>query len=84
MLAVGAGASAGAATLGADAFVSGTTGLLASAATEVVSRTTDLGLGLVESFIIDNYKVGWSPRSYFDGLRKLTRLGGTQKFERTR
>jgi hypothetical protein len=81
MLAVGAGASAGAATLGAGAFVSETTGLMASGAAEVVGKATDFGLGLVESFIIDNFKVGWSPKSYFDGLRKLTRLGLTKKPE---
>ena len=81
MLAVGTGATAGAATLGADAIVSAATGMMASSAAEVVGKATDFGLGLFESFIIDNFKVGWSPRSYFDGLRKLTRLGLTKKPE---
>jgi hypothetical protein len=81
MVAVGTVASAGAATLGADALVSTATGIAAPLAAEVVGKGTDFGLGLVESFIIDNFKVGWSPKAYFDGLRKLTRLGLTKKPE---
>jgi hypothetical protein len=84
MLAVGTGATAGASALGADTLVSTATGIMASGATEVVGKVTDFGVGIVESFIIDNFKVGWSPRSYFDGLRKLTKLGLTKKPERLR
>ena len=73
MLAVGTGAGAGAAALGAEAIVSAATGIMVSTAAEVIGKATDFGLGLFESFIIDNFKVGWSPKSYFDGLRKLTR-----------
>lgn len=74
MLAVGTGAATGAAALGADAIVSAATGMMAGGAAEVVGKATDFGLGLFESFIVDNLKVGWSPRCYFDGLRKLSRL----------
>ena len=81
MLAVGTGAAAGAAALGADAIISAAAGMTALSAAEVVGKATDFGLGLFESFIIDNYKVGWSPKSYFDGLRKLTRPGLIKKPE---
>jgi hypothetical protein len=73
MLAVGTGAARGVAALGADVIVSAATGMMAGSAAEVVGKATDFGLGLFESFIIDNFKVGWSPRCYFDGLRKMTR-----------
>jgi hypothetical protein len=79
MLAVGTGARVGAAALGADAIVSAATGMMASSAAAVVGKASDFGLGVFESFIIDNFKVGWSPKSYFDGLRKLTRRGLTKK-----
>jgi hypothetical protein len=79
MLAVGSGAGAGAAALGADALVSTATGLAASSAADVVGKASDFGIGLIETLIIDNYKVGWSPRAYFDGLRKLT--GPTKRNE---
>jgi hypothetical protein len=81
MLAVGTGAGAGAAALGADAIVSAATGIMVPTAAEVIGKATDFGLGLFESFIIDNFKVGWSPKSYFDGLRKLTRPELTKKPE---
>jgi hypothetical protein len=73
MLAVGTGMATGMTALGADAMVSTATGMMASGAAQVVGKGTDFGLGLFESFIIDNFKVGWSPKSYFDGLRKLAR-----------
>jgi hypothetical protein len=81
MLAVGTGAAAGAAALGADVIVSAATGIVIRSAAEVVGKASDFGLGLFESFIIDNFKVGWSPKSYFDGLRKLARPGLTKKPE---
>jgi hypothetical protein len=81
MLGVGTAATAGAAALGADAIVSKTTGVMAAIAAEAVGKANDFGLGIIESFIIDNFKVGWSPKSYFDGLRKLTRPGLTKKPE---
>jgi hypothetical protein len=84
MLAVGAAAEVGAAALGADAIVSTATGLMAGSAAEAVGKATDLGLGLFESFIIDNFKVGWPPRSYFDGLRKLTRHRPLQPSQKPR
>jgi hypothetical protein len=77
MLALGTGAGAGAAALGADAIVSAATGLAASSAAEIAGKGADFGLGLIETFMIDNFKTGWSPKAYFDGLRKLT--GPTNK-----
>jgi hypothetical protein len=53
----------------------------ASVAAEVVSKGTDFGLGLIETFLIDNFWVGWSPKSYFDGLRKLPGAVKTKKPE---
>jgi hypothetical protein len=72
MLALGTGAGAGAAAFGADAIVSAATGLAASSAAEIAGKGADFGLGLIETFMIDNFKTGWSPKAYFDGLRKLT------------
>jgi hypothetical protein len=74
MLAVGTGATTALTALGVDTTVSAATGgMLAGRAAEVVGKATDLGLGLIESFIVDNIKVGWSPKCYFDGLRRLTK-----------
>jgi hypothetical protein len=72
MLALGTAAGAGAAALGADALVTAVTGMAAPAAAEIAGKGTDFGLGLIETFMIDNFKIGWSPKAYFDGLRKLT------------
>jgi hypothetical protein len=77
MLALGTGAGAGVAALGADAIVSAATGLAASSAAEIAGKAADFGLGLIETFMIDNFKIGWSPKAYFDGLRKLA--GPTNK-----
>ena len=79
MLALGAGANAGAAALGFDTIVSAATGLAASSAAEIAGKGADFGLGLIETFMIDNFKTGWSPKAYFDGLRKLA--GPTKKPE---
>jgi hypothetical protein len=74
MAAVGWGAGKGAAALGADEIVSMITGLGASqGATEISGKAVDLGLGTIETFMIDNFKVGWSPKAYFDGLRRLSK-----------
>jgi hypothetical protein len=40
---------------------------------EVLKTAAEFGTGVVESFVIDNLKVGWTPKAYFDGLRRLTR-----------
>jgi hypothetical protein len=79
MLAVGTASGAGVAALGVDTTLAATTGVAASVATEALNKATDFGLGLIESFIIDNLKIGWSPKSYFNGLRKLTRTRETAR-----
>jgi hypothetical protein len=71
--AVGWLATRGATALGAEEIVSVLTGLGVSTATGVVEQTVGLGLGTVETFMIDNLKVGWSPRAYFDGLWRVTK-----------
>jgi hypothetical protein len=81
MVGVGAAATYGAAAVGADGFVTLATGAGAAGAAGVVGATVDFGLGLLDSFIIDNFKVGWSPKSYFNGLRKLTRSSPAKKPE---
>jgi hypothetical protein len=43
---------------------------------DLAGKGADFGLGLIETFIIGNFKTGWSPKAYFDGLRKL---GGIEK-----
>jgi hypothetical protein len=63
-----------AATLGADAALGAVlTGLSATAIAHILEASTELGLGIIETFIIEDLKVGWTPRAYFDGLRKLRR-----------
>src|SRR5262249_22246220 len=54
MPAVGTGTAKGMAALGADAIVSAATGMMAGSAAEVVGKAADFGLGIFESFIIDN------------------------------
>jgi hypothetical protein len=43
----------------------------AGGASEVSGKAVDFGLGSIETFMIDNLKIGWSPKAYFNGLRKL-------------
>jgi hypothetical protein len=38
---------------------------------EVLKLSAEVGTGVIDSFLIDNLKVGWTPKAYFDGLRKL-------------
>jgi hypothetical protein len=40
---------------------------------EVISTTAEFGTGVIDSFLIENLKVGWTPKAYFDGLRRLRR-----------
>ena len=72
LAAVGVASGAGAAALGADEMIAAATGVAASGAAEIAGRATDFGLGIIETFIVDNFKVGWSPKAYFDGLRKIS------------
>jgi hypothetical protein len=74
MLAVGWAAGKGATALGADEIITAIlTGLGGSTAAEISGKAVDFGLGTIETFMIDNLKVGWSPRAYFDGLRRISR-----------
>jgi hypothetical protein len=49
------------------------TGLSASMVAIIREASFELGLGVIETFMIENLKVGWTPRAYIDGLRRLRR-----------
>lgn len=53
--------------------------LIASVPEEAINQISEtgseVGLGVIDSFLIDNLKVGWTPRAYFNRLRKLKRSG---------
>lgn len=38
---------------------------------ELVKTAGEFGLGITDAFLIDNIKVGWTPKAYFDGLRRV-------------
>jgi hypothetical protein len=40
---------------------------------EVLKLSAEVGTGVIDSFLIDTLQVGWTPKAYFDGLRKLRR-----------
>ena len=40
---------------------------------EALRLSAEFGTGVIDSFLIENLKVGWTPRAYFDGLRRLRR-----------
>jgi hypothetical protein len=40
---------------------------------DVLGTAVELGTGVVDSFLIENLKVGWTPKAYFDGLRRLSK-----------
>jgi hypothetical protein len=40
---------------------------------EAVSAVTDFGTGIFDSFLIDKIKIGWTPKAYFNGLRRVRR-----------
>ena len=40
---------------------------------EITGVVSEVGLGVIDSFIIDNLKVGWTPRAYFDRLQRFQR-----------
>jgi hypothetical protein len=63
MTALGPAAAGGAAALGLDTASSVVAGIAGAAA--------EYGLGLIDTFILDNIKIGWSPKAYFSGLRRL-------------
>ena len=71
MAAIGSAASSGAIALGADGLTAGLTGLAAPVVAQIVEKGVEFGLGVTETFLIDNIKVGWTLRAYFDGLRKI-------------
>jgi hypothetical protein len=59
--------SAGAAALGL--------GPASSVAAGIAGAAAEYGLGLIDTFILDNIKIGWSPKAYFSGLRRLREKG---------
>jgi hypothetical protein len=36
----------------------------------ILDLSSELGLGIVDSLILDTLKVGWTPRAFFNGLRR--------------
>jgi hypothetical protein len=38
---------------------------------DAFGTAAEFGTGVVDSFLIENLKVGWTPKAYFDGLRRL-------------
>jgi hypothetical protein len=46
-------------------------GIPAEALGTITETTSEFGLGVIDSFIVDNFKVGWTPRAYFDRLRRF-------------
>jgi hypothetical protein len=40
---------------------------------EVLAISVEFGTGVIDSFLIENLRIGWTPRAYFDGLRRLSR-----------
>lgn len=51
------------------------TSIPATLVAEALRLSAEFGTGIVDSFLIDNLKVGWTPRAYVDGLRRLRRPG---------
>ena len=51
---------------------------------EVLATTAEFGTGVINSFLIENLKIGWTPKAYFDGLRRLRRRSGNPVALRTR
>jgi hypothetical protein len=73
-VAIGTALSAGAAKLGADTFLTGLaglTGLSASTAGALQSKALRSASGLFGNFMINNFAAEWTPKAYFDGLRKI-------------
>jgi hypothetical protein len=71
---IGTALSAGAAKLGADAFftgLAGVVGLSASTAGALQSKALKSTSSLFGNFMINNFAAEWTPKAYFDGLRKI-------------
>jgi hypothetical protein len=67
------------AALGADEALGAVlTGLSAATVAHILDASIELGLGVIETFIVENLKVGWTPRAYFEGLRRLRRSSETR------
>jgi hypothetical protein len=71
MAAIGSAASAGAIALGADSLTIALTGLAAPVVAQIVEIGVGSGLNVMDTFMLDNIKTGWTPKAYFDRLRKL-------------
>ncbi len=48
-------------------------GVPAPAIDGVFEAAKDMGLGVIDSFIVDNLKIGWTPKAYFDRLHRVQR-----------
>jgi hypothetical protein len=73
-VAIGTALSAGAAKLGADAVLTGLAGLAglsASTAGALQNKALKSASGLFGNFMISNFAAEWTPKAYFDGLRKI-------------
>jgi hypothetical protein len=46
-------------------------GPVAAGALGIAELAADYGLPLIDAFILDKIKAGWSPKAYFSGLRRL-------------
>jgi hypothetical protein len=61
---------------GAEAATAGAlliTSIPLSVIDEALRLSAEFGTGVVDSFLIENLKIGWTPKAYFDGLRRLHR-----------
>lgn len=54
-------------------------GVPAEAVRTIAGGVSDVGLGVIDSFVIDNLKVGWTPRAYFDRLRRIQRAEASKR-----
>jgi hypothetical protein len=50
-------------------------GVPAEALGAISETASEVGLGVIDSFVIDNLKIGWTPRAYFVRLRRIQRRG---------
>ena len=42
-----------------------------SVISDVLGTAAEVGTGVVDLFLIENLRIGWTPKAYFDGLRRL-------------
>lgn len=73
MVAIGSVLAPYAQMLGIGAAGAILSGVPAEAVRAISEKASEVGLGVIDSFVIDNLKVGWTPRAYFDRLRRIHR-----------